>query len=247
MSTPTRSWSPGSVIRPSWSRNADADGSRDFRRLAGLLAQPLAALNGDNYAKPVWHCAIRAAPEDRVLSDAEWAQVAAHVMDRTGLAPEGDDLGGAVGGGPARPGSHPPGRHAGPPGPDPAEAVERLPQGAGRVPGHRGRWFGLRRTAPADRTAAKRPTRAESEQAIRRGWEEPPRIRLRREVCTAAAGARTEDEFFARLAAGRGAGAPPVQHRQPGEVTGYAVGLRPAHRQGLARSSGTGAGSSRRI
>lgn len=65
--------------------------SRDLRRLAGLLAQPMAALNGDNYAKPVWHCSIRAAPEDRLLSDAEWAQVAATVMDRTALAPAGDD------------------------------------------------------------------------------------------------------------------------------------------------------------
>jgi hypothetical protein len=62
------------------------------------------------------------------------------------------------------------------------------------------RQFGLRCTVPADRTAARRATRAEAEQAIRRGWEEPPRVRLRREVSTAAAGARTEAEFFARLA-----------------------------------------------
>src|SRR6266852_8910142 len=40
------------------------DGSADLRRLAGLLAQPLAALAGPGYDKPVWHCAIRAAPED---------------------------------------------------------------------------------------------------------------------------------------------------------------------------------------
>jgi len=69
------------------------NGSRDFRRLSGLLAQPLAALAGPGYDKPVWHCALRAAPEDRVLSDAEWAQVAARIMDRTGLAPADDDLG----------------------------------------------------------------------------------------------------------------------------------------------------------
>src|ERR1039457_1385025 len=68
-------------------------GSRDLRHLAGLLAQPLAALNGTSYRKPVWHCSLRAAPEDRLLSDAEWARVAAAVMDRTGLAPEGDELG----------------------------------------------------------------------------------------------------------------------------------------------------------
>src|ERR1700733_5550635 len=66
-------------------------GSRDLRGVGGLLAQPMAALNGDNYAKPVWHCSIRAAPEDRMLSDAEWAQVAAAVIDGTGLAPAGDD------------------------------------------------------------------------------------------------------------------------------------------------------------
>jgi len=68
-------------------------GSPDLRRLAGLLAQTLAALAGPGYDKPVWHCAVRAAPGDRVLSDAEWAQVAAGIMDRTGLAPAGDELG----------------------------------------------------------------------------------------------------------------------------------------------------------
>ena len=70
-----------------------SDGSRDFRRLAGLLAQPLAALAGPGYDKPVWHCAVRAAPGDRMLSDAEWAQVSAEIMHRTGLAPRGDDAG----------------------------------------------------------------------------------------------------------------------------------------------------------
>ena len=37
----------------------------------------------------MWHCAPRAAPEDRLLSDVEWAQIAADVMDRTGLSPHG--------------------------------------------------------------------------------------------------------------------------------------------------------------
>ena len=202
-------------------------GRRDFRRLTGLLSQPLAALNGDNYAQPVWHCALRAAPEDRVLSDAEWARIAAHVMDRTGLAPEGDELGVrwvAV-------------RHAA----DHIHLVATL----ARQDRHRPdlwnsyrklrracrdteEWFGLRRTAAADCTAAKRDTRAESEQAIRRGWDEPPRTWLRREVCTAAAGARTEDEFFAHL----GRAGVLVRRRystvSPGEVTGYAVGM-PGH------------------
>lgn len=68
-------------------------GTRDFRRLAGLLEQPLAALARPGYNEPVWHCAVRAAPEEPMLSDAEWALVAARVMHRTGLAPDGDDLG----------------------------------------------------------------------------------------------------------------------------------------------------------
>src|ERR1039457_398366 len=209
-------------------------GSRALRRLAGLLAQPLAALNGESYRKPVWHCSLRAAPEDRLLSDAEWARVAAAVMDRTGLAQEGDELGVrwvAI-------------RHA----PDHIHLVATLARQDRIRPGiwndfHRVRevcrdaegWFGLRPTAPADRTAAKRPARAETEQAARRGWEEPPRVTLRREVCTAAAGARTEQEFFDRLSQTGVL----VRHRHstfhPGEVTGYAVGL-PQH---TAKDGGT--------
>jgi hypothetical protein len=203
------------------------DGSRDFRRLAGLLAQPLAALARSGYAKPVWHCAIRAAPDDRLLSDAEWAQVAAGIMDRTGLAPAGDDLGVrwvAV-------------RHAA----DHVHLVATLARQDGTRPRvwndfYRVREacqdaearFGLRSTAPADRTAARCPSRAETEQAARRGWDEPPRVTLRREVCTAAAGARTEQEFFARLADAGVATRKRYSTTDPGEVTGYSVGL-PGH------------------
>jgi hypothetical protein len=202
-------------------------GAPDLRRLAGLLAQPLAALAGPGYGKPVWHCSVRAAPEDRVLSDAEWAQVAGAIMHRTGLAPHGDDLGVrwvAV-------------RHAA----DHVHLVATLARQDGARPKvwndfyrvreacqEAERWFGLRRTAPADRTAARRATRAETEQAARRGWAEPPRATLRREVCTAAAGAATEQDFFTRL---RQAGVlVRLRHSvtTPGEVTGYAVGL-PQH------------------
>jgi hypothetical protein len=203
------------------------DGSRDFRRLSGLLAQPLAALAGAGYEKPVWHCAVRAAPGDRMLSDAEWAQVAASIMDRTGLSPAGDDLGVrwvAV-------------RHAA----DHIHLVATLARQDGTRPKV---WndffrvreacqdaetrFGLRSTAPADRTAARRPARAETEQAARRGWDEPPRVTLCREVSTAAAGARTEHEFFARLADAGVSVRKRYSTTAPGEVTGYAVGL-PRH------------------
>lgn len=52
-----------------------ADGSRDLRRLTGLLLQPLALDPFGGPEKPVWHCSVRAVPGDRVLSDAEWGQV----------------------------------------------------------------------------------------------------------------------------------------------------------------------------
>ena len=199
-------------------------GSPDLRRLAGLLAQPLAALSGPGCDKPVWHCSLRAAPEDQTLSDAEWALVAAGVMHRTGLAPQGDELGVrwvAV-------------RHAA----DHIHIVATLARQDGGKPStwndfyrvreacqDAERRFGLRSTAPADRTAARRATRAETEQAARRGWRETPRAALRREVCTAAAGAGTEQEFFTRL---RQAGVlVRLRHSttSPDQVTGYAVGL----------------------
>ena len=83
--------------------------------------------------------------------------------------------------------------------------------------------YGLRVVDRPDRTAARRPTRAEAEKAARAGQAEPPRVTLRRHVQAAAAGARSEPEFFAALER-RG-----VQVRlrysehNPGEVTGYAV------------------------
>jgi hypothetical protein len=68
-----------------------ADGKRDVTKLAGLLLQPQAALGKRAYPRPVWHCAMRAAPEDRMLSDDEWAAVAHDVVDRTELSPYGQE------------------------------------------------------------------------------------------------------------------------------------------------------------
>jgi hypothetical protein len=203
------------------------DGSPDLRRLTGLLTQPLAALAGPGYDKPVWHCAVRAAPGDWVLADAEWQQVATGIMDRTGLAPAGDELGVrwvAV-------------RHAD----DHIHIVATLARQEGTRPKIWNDFYrvreacqdaeerlGLAATAPADRTAARRPSRAESEQAARRGWDEPPRVTLRREVSAAAAGGRTEQEFFARLTEAGVVTRKRYSTTNPGEVTGYAVGL-PRH------------------
>jgi hypothetical protein len=200
-------------------------GRRDFGRLNGLLQQTLAALGAGAPRRPVWHCVARAAPGDRMLSDEEWAQAAGEIMHRTGLAPYGqeDDAVRWVSI-----------RH----GDDHVHIVATLARQDGRRPRlsndyyrvreaclaveHR---FGLRRTAPGDRTAASRPTRAEAEKTWRRGWLEAPRVTLKREVSTAAAAASGEQDFFARLQRAGVQVRMRYSTRNPGQVTGYSVAL----------------------
>jgi hypothetical protein len=228
MSTLKRTWLRDSgdpaELEPEWRPG----GTPDLRRLAGLLAQPLAALGRPGHDKPVWHCSVRAAPGDRVLSDIEWAGVATWIMHRTGLAPKGDEAGVrwvAI-------------RHAD----DHIHIVATLARQDGTRPRFWNDFYRvreacrsaekqleLRTTPPADRTAARRPSRAETEQAARRGWDEPPRVTLRRHVCGAAAGARTDREFFDQLASARVLVRKRYSTQHPGQVTGYAVGL-PHHR-----------------
>ena len=201
------------------------DGKRDFATLAGLFKQPQAALGGRGYERPVWHCSMRAAPEDRMLSDDEWAAIAHEVMHRTGLSPYGQEDEAvrwiAV-------------RH----GEDHIHIVAMLARQDGGKPGLSGerykvraaclaaeKSYRLRSTAPADRTAARRPSRAESEKAARRGLDEAPRVTLRRQVTTAAASANSQDEFFARLDAAGVLVRKRFSVTNPGQVTGYAVAL----------------------
>ena len=201
------------------------DGGRDFRRLVGLLKLPHDVLGQWGYAKPVWHCSMRAAPEDRLLSDDEWAQIAHDAMHRTGLAPyvQQDEAVRWIAV-----------RH----GPDHIHIVAMLARQDRTRPRLSNdrlrvrdaciaaeRRYGLRSTAPADRTANRCPTRAEVEKSARRGMTEPPRIILRRHVATAAAAAGSAEEFFARLDE---AGVRiRLRHsaRNTGEVTGFSVGL----------------------
>ncbi|HEV2377806.1 MAG TPA: hypothetical protein VGS19_37295 [Streptosporangiaceae bacterium] len=200
-------------------------GRRDFRPLNGLLQQTLAALGDRASNRPVWHCVARAAPTDRMLSDDEWAQVAAEIMHRTGLAPTGEDDDAvrwvAI-------------RHAD----DHIHIVATLARQDGTRPRVSNdyyrvreaclameRRFGLRPTAPGDRTAAHRPTRAENEKARRRGWPEPPRVTIKHAVSTAAATAWSEAEFFDLLQQAGLLVRKRFSTRDPGEVTGYAVAL----------------------
>jgi hypothetical protein len=207
-----------------------ADGTRDFRRINGLLNQPLAALARSGFDKPVWHCVARAAAGDPLLSDAQWTRVAEEIMHRTGLARSGDDEAVrwiAV-------------RHD----LDHIHIVATLARQDGTRPRIWNdfyrvreacqaveRRYGLRVTAPGDRTAGRRPTRAENEHARRRGWEEPARTTVRRVVHTAAAGAGSEWEFFARLEAAGLLVRKRFSQHDPGQVTGYAV-AKPGHVNG---------------
>jgi MobA/VirD2-like, nuclease domain len=207
-----------------------ADGTRDFRRINGLLNQPLAALGRRGFDKPVWHCVVRAAPDDSLLSDAQWARIAEEIMHRTSLARSGDDEAVrwvAI-------------RHA----PDHVHIVATLARQDGTKPRIWNdfyrvreaclaveRRYGLRITAPGDRTAGRRPTRAENEHARRRGWEEPARTMLRRAVHTAAAGATSEREFFARLEAAGVLVRKRFSQHDLGQGTGYAV-AKPGHVNG---------------
>jgi hypothetical protein len=201
------------------------DGKRDFRRLTGLLKQPQALLGDHGYARPVWHCALRAASQDRMLSDEEWAVIAADVMDRTGLSPHGQEDE-AVRWVAVRHGDdhiHLVAMLARQDGGTPSLSFERYRVRAACLAAERR--YGLRSTAPADRTAPRRPSRAESEKAARHGRAEAPRITLRRHVTTAAAGAGSEAEFFARMDSAGVLVRKRFSTRTPGQVTGYAVAL----------------------
>jgi hypothetical protein len=200
-------------------------GGRDFRRLVGLLKLPHDALGSYGCAKPVWHCPVRAAPDDQMLSDAEWARIARDVMDRTGLSRYGEQDDGvrwiAV-------------RH----GPDHIHIVAMLArQDQARVSTWNDRYrvrdaclaaekrYGLRSTAPADRTADRCPTRAEREKSARHGRTEPPRTTLRRQVAVAAAAAGSAQDFFAHLGQDGIGVRLRYSTKNPGEVTGYSVSL----------------------
>ena len=164
---------------------------------AGLLEQPLAAVAGPGTPRRSGTARCAPRPEDRMLSVAEWAQVAARIMHRAGLAPEGDGLGVrwvAV-------------RHAA----DHIHLVATLARQDGTRPRD------LERLLPGPGSLPRRlPNLAAVHRPGGSHGHPPPdpggdgtggparlggtgRVTLRREVCTAAAGAGSQREFFARL------------------------------------------------
>jgi hypothetical protein len=191
--------------------------------MARMLDRPNRVLLNP-YDKHVWHCSLRAAPEDRALTDSEWADACRTILARTGFDT------GVVGEGCRWIAV----RHAS----DHVHLVVTLARENGTRPSVgndfykvglaarevEGR-FGLRVTAPVDRTAVTQVKRAEVEKAARVGEREASRTVLRREVRTAAAMAATPEEFFRRLDAAGVLVKLRYSEREPGVVTGFAVAM----------------------
>ncbi|MFE0187306.1 relaxase/mobilization nuclease domain-containing protein [Streptomyces sp. NPDC058989] len=173
--------------------------------------------------KHVWHCSLRAAKTDRILSDEEWAAIARRVVTATEIAPEGDPDGCrwvAV-------------RHA----PDHIHIAATKVRSDLRTARHWNDYltadkelaaiekeYGLFQVVRGDRTAAKRPTRAEQEKARRTGQQQTARERLRTTVRTAVAVAASTEEFL-RLLTDLGSVSIEVQRFPSGDLRGYKVAL----------------------
>ncbi|WP_328548337.1 relaxase/mobilization nuclease domain-containing protein [Streptomyces platensis] len=199
------------------------DLSATYEQLQRLLDQPVNALTKNRRPdKHVWHISVRASPEDPVLSDEDWAAIARRTVAATGIAPDGDEQAcrwAAV-------------RHAD----DHIHIIATLVRDDGRRPrlhneARRAQAearrieadYGLRRIAPGDGTAAKRPTSAERHKAERLGQDATSRDLLRERVHRALAGAMDESEFFDRLAA---EGVRVKKRIAPsGDVLGYSVAM----------------------
>lgn len=169
----------------------------------------------------VWHCPVRTAPEDRRLSDAEWADIAQRIVEAAGVAPPGDDLAcrwiavrhaddhihilaTTVREDGRRPRLHDSGIRVG----DACRQIEKD--------------YGLRRLKKGDRTAGRRPSQAEMHKAQRLGWNETSRVWLQERIRAAIPHTSNTEELLAYLEA---MGIAVKPRRGPsGDLLGYAVG-----------------------
>ncbi|MET8723825.1 relaxase/mobilization nuclease domain-containing protein [Streptomyces misionensis] len=210
----------------SWDHNAPdpgRDATATLKQLQQLLDQPVENIDPSQRPKKhVWHLSVRNGREDRILSDEEWGDVARRMVAAAGI----DDPEAAAG---CRWAAV---RHAD----DHIHIVATLVREDGYKPdldndAHRVQAearaleaeLGLRRLNKGDGTAAKRPTSAERHKAERQGRERTAREELRETVRRAVAGARSDEEFFDRLAA---AGLLIRKRVAPsGDLLGYKVAL----------------------
>ena len=188
-----------------WSDHAPDPGRHPEQHTVGKLAArldvPLKALRANQRPDAKYlHIPIRTAPEDRQLTDAEWAVVARRVLTAGGLLTHSEDRQGprwiAV-------------RHA----PDHIHLLVGLVRQDGRAPDLPKMYIkamrrevdrieaglGLRQLNPGDGTAAKRPGHQEYFKAARQ--QQPAEsIRLRTTVRQALAASATVDQLVTHLA-----------------------------------------------
>jgi MobA/VirD2-like, nuclease domain len=198
-------------------------GRLDFRRLVDLLEQPVRAARHAP-AQTVWHTSVRNHERDRMLTDEQWAHIAAEMMAGVGLARHGDS--GAVRWVAVRHDDY--GIHL----------VATLVRQDGRtawawqdkkntcrVAAELEERYGLVVTGPSDRTSHRQPSPKETSKARRLGRTLTTRDDLRRRVRAAVAASLSEEEFFARLRDDGLLVKRRPSQSNPDEFTGYSVGL----------------------
>jgi len=205
-------------------RFLESSGRHSVTELTNLLSAPVRAATQPP-GKFVYHLIFRAAPEDRRLSDGEWAELCVEAMDRTGIA-ERDDPAGcrwiAV-------------RHAD----DHVHLVATLVREDGRTArtpqdfrklaaiAHEFETrYGLRSTiAREDQTAAARAGVQETAASVSAGRARTPRDTLRTKVKAAAARTTGFGEFRELLGREGVTVWPRRSERNPDQITGYSVSL----------------------
>ncbi|MEU9111188.1 mobilization protein [Streptomyces sp. NPDC048483] len=200
------------------------DENATLTELGHYLDEPVRLRNSE-FGKPVtdhvWHCPVRAAPEDRYLSDAEWGEIAQRIVAAASIAPEGDDLAcrwiavrhaddhihilaTTVREDGRRPKLHDSGIRVG----DECREIEKD--------------YGLRRLKKGDGTGTRRPTQAEMHKAERLGWEQPAQQWLEDRIRAAIPHVTDAEELLAYLEAD---GVLLKVKRGPsGDPLGYAAG-----------------------
>jgi hypothetical protein len=212
-----------------WIERGVPDPGRDpgtsLTDLAQLLDVPLERVRAEGHPPKggwVWHCPVAIAPTDRLLSDAEWGEVARRIMHATGIAPDGDTQACrwiAV--------RHDE-RHI--------HLMATLVREDGRAPRrHKDAIhaqaecrkleieLGLRRLKTGDKTASRRPSSAEVHKAEQHHWTEPSSTWLETQIRDALANSTTPEAFFDLLEGPLGVNVHKVA-MPSGDLRGYKVG-----------------------
>ncbi|MDQ1249552.1 MAG: hypothetical protein WA988_12970 [Candidatus Nanopelagicales bacterium] len=224
-------WSPDDLVglEPELFVHSDGGRSVSVSALAGRLTDPLAWAGVSMSDPHVYHVTLSTGPNDRLLSDAEWARVAEDMMDRVGIAPAGDPHGCrwvAVRHGLSKEGN------------DHIHIAATLVRQDGRIPNIRGDFMALRAGAleweqrlgltvtPAAGQASSltQPAQGERPKARRMSGADldADGVAVAATVRAAAAKAHTDKEFFALLEA-NGLVVHAARERGSGAIRGYAV------------------------